>query len=143
MYHIQFIHIPGVLITGGSRYQDRVFGMHSTELYLPSSNTSCSLPSLPEDRTKHTVSKDGLLCGGAEFTSYQSCVQWQYISMMDIWRWEYLDLTLDFDKYDHVAWTPANGSGTYLMGGCAYKTTTLIKPDGTQEHGFTLKHRIE
>ena len=141
MYHIQYIHIPGVLITGGARYQDSVWAMHSTELYLPSSNTSCLLPSLPDARTGHTSSPDGLLCGGPE--QYWGCVKWQYMPMLDTWTWQNMDLTLDFDRQDHVAWTPASGIGTYLMGGCGSRTTTLIKPDGTQEHGFALKYRVE
>ena len=100
------------------------------------------------ERAQHTVSRDGMLCGGSvpigkEDFADQKCVQWQYIPMMDSCRWETIDLIMDFGRYDHVSWTPANGSGTYLMGGCNCKTTTLIKPDGTQEHGFMLRHRLE
>ena len=44
-----------------------------------------------------------------------------------------------------MSWTPSSGIGTYLVGGYAYsnsakRTTTLIKPDGTQEPGFSLKY---
>ena len=40
-----------------------------------------------------------------------------------------------------MSWTPSSGSGTYLIGGRDSKrTTTLIKPDGTQEPGFPLKY---
>ena len=136
-----FFNIAGVLITGGGNTA-------KTELYVPSSNLSCPLPSLPVKRAQHTVSKDGMLCGGSvpigtEDYADQKCVQWQYIPMMDSCRWETMDLIMDFGRYDHVSWTPANGSGTYLMGGCNCKTTTLIKPDGTQEHGFMLRHRLE
>ena len=51
-------------------------------------------------------------------------------------------LTLDVERYSHVSWTPGPEIGTYLIGngGDNMRTTTLIKPDGTQELGFSLKY---
>ena len=77
------------------------------------------------------------MCGG-HFTA-DSCVQWS--SANGTWD-EYL--TLDVWRAYHVSWTPDPDIGTYLMGGGgtseAGNTTTLIKPDGSQEQGFNLKY---
>ena len=113
---------------------------------MPSSDVSCTLPIMPEcaddgtsysARFGHTISKDGLVCGGDRF-SYSTCTQWT--PEMGSWgecRW------LDVGREDHVAWTPNNGSGTYLMGGRgSFSTTTLIRPDGTVEPGFDLLRTV-
>ena len=96
--------------------------------------TSRTLPTLPDIRNFHTAENLNL-CGG-EDTS-ESCLQWT----PDTGTWEEL-LTLDVGRDEHVSWSPENGIGTYLMGGCcgSTKSTTLIKPDGTQEPGFPLKY---
>ena len=54
----------------------------------------------------------------------------------------HLMITLDVQRYSHVSWTPEPEIGTYLIGngGDNMRTTTLIKPDGTQELGFSLKY---
>ena len=96
------------------------------------------LPGLPEWRCDHAVSKDGLMCGGL-FTQ-DSCLQWS----PDTGSWE-AAVTLDIPRHYLVSWTPVNSSGIYLMGGGdsfeeSMSTTTLIKPDGTQEPGFLLKY---
>ena len=122
----------GVLITGSSSYP-----WDTAELYLPSSGVSCSLPQLPGARADHTMESSGLLCGG-EVTD-DSCLQWS----QDTGTWEEL-LTLDVGRARHVSWTPGSDIGTYLMGGnLNEKTTTLIKPDGTQEPGFPLQYNTE
>ena len=123
-------YIAVVLITGS----DTGSGRNTAELYLPPSGTSCPLPKLPDDRHGHTVSEDGLLCGG-EFTN-DSCLQWS----PDTGSWD-VALTLDVRRQWHTSWTPANSSGTFLMGGYNdWKGTALIKPDGTQESGFSLEY---
>ena len=119
-----------VLITGG--YYS---ASNTAELYLPSSGTSCSLPGLPDNKLYHTVERSGLLCGGFG----TSCLQWS--SGTGTWE-QYL--TLEVKRVGHVSWTPQSDTNvTYLMGGGgseATTTTTLIKPDGSQEPGFTLKY---
>ena len=103
---------------------------------MPSSGVYCSLPKLPENRYGHTLESSGLLCGG--FESRDSCLQWS----PDTGSWEEL-LTLDDGRYHHVSWTPRPDIGTYLMGGEGSettKTTSLIKPGGTQKLGFPLNH---
>ena len=122
-----------VLITGGHESGD-----NTAELYLPSSGLSCSLASLPDTRSLHSVESSGLLCGGenTEDTVLDTCLQWRSGT------WEE-SLKLDNGRYGHVSWSPSSGSGTYLMGGYyTERTTTLIKPDGTQEPGFTPKDYV-
>ena len=118
-----------VLITGSLNYP-----FDTAELYQPASGVSCALPQLPDDRDSHTVESSGLLCGG-RYTS-DTCLQWS----LDTGTWD-LELTLDVRRYGHVSWTPDTEVDTYLMGGSySLRTTTLIKPDGSQEPGFDLKY---
>ena len=66
-----------------------------------------------------------------------SCVQWSSVNG----TWKYF--TLNVSRSYHVSWTPDPSIGTYLMGGIdseSMKTTTLIKSDGSQEPGFSLKY---
>ncbi len=105
-------------------------------IFLPYSGLSCSVASLHTRRVDHTVESTGLLCGG--YTQMDTCLQWR----PDSGTWEEV-LTLDVERTGHVSWTPGTGIGTYLMGGYDSKrTTTLIKPDGTQEPGFTPKDYV-
>ena len=125
-----FVISAGVLITGGD-------GLRSSEIYLPSSGASCSLPQLPDVRTQHTVEQTGLLCGGGITSgTSDSCLQWS----SDSGTWEQ-SLTLDTGRSLHVSWTPDPVIGSYLIGGdSAGTTSSLIKPDWSQEPGFTLKY---
>ena len=121
-----------VLITGSFNYPK-----DPEELYQPASGVSCALPQLPDDREFHTVESSGLLCGGG--VNRNTCLQWS----PDTGAWEER-LTLDVGRHYHVSWTPGTEVGTYLMGGgYSGRTTTLIKPDGTQEPGFDLKYYTE
>ena len=105
---------------------------------MPSSTVSCSLPQLPDDRADHTLESSGLICGGDAVVqgTRDTCLQWS----PETGSWEEL-LTLDTWRWRHVSWTPDNGIGTYLMGGSdSGRTSTLVKPDGTQEAAFTLQY---
>ena len=121
-----------------------ITGDFSAEVYLPSSGVSCSLPTQPDSRRGHTQD-NGLLCGGDETSD--SCLRWS----SDTGTWE--QFTLDVWRSAHVSWTPDPDTGTFLMGGSGYErleegiydsgsknTTSLIKPDGSQEPGFSLKY---
>ena len=97
------------------------------------------LPTRQYDRWEHTLEDSGLMCGGLSTSS--SCVQWS--SVNGTWQ-DYL--TLDVGRSYHVSWTPDPDIGTYLMGGYtgeAGNTTTLIKPDRSQEPSFSLKYYTE
>ena len=121
--------ILAVLITGGAN-QD------TAELFLPSDRTSCTLPSLPQYRYRHTLDNH-ILCGG--YDTSDTCLQWS----PDTGTWEELP-TLDAERVGHVSWTPATGTGTYLIGGSiGGMTTTLFRSEGGQETGFPLKYDTE
>lgn len=130
------LFLDAVLITGSERSPK-----NTAELYVPSTNNSCSLPQLPDDRDHHTLESSGLLCGGTiDNFGNSNCLQWS----SDTGTWEHL-LTLDDVRHSHVSWIPRPGIGIYLIGGHSEmpltpRTTTLIRPDGTQEPGFPLKH---
>ena len=116
-------------------------GWAKAQVYHPSSGVSCMLPTMMADggRWEHTLEDSGLLCGG--YPTSDSCVQWS--SVNGTWE-EYL--TLDVGRSYHVSWTPDPDIGTYLIGGRtseARNSTTLIKPDGSQEPGFSLQYEIE
>ena len=127
------VFLVSVLIAGG-------YNSNTSELFLPSTGTSCTLPAFPESRYYHTLDKN-ILCGGYLTETRTSCIQLS----PDDGTWKQL-LTLDLERRAHLSWTPESGIGTYLMGGhippsnTFTNTTTLIKPDGTQEPGFSLKY---
>ena len=94
------------------------------------------LPTRQDDRFIHTLEDSGLMCGG--FMTKTSCVKWS--SVNGTWE-EYL--TLDVGRSYHVSWTPDPDIGTYLIGGLSSASrnkTTLIKPDSSQELGFSLRY---
>lgn len=130
-YFLQLL--VAVLITGG--HNTGVGG--SVELFVPGSGSSaaCRLPQLPDNREFHSLDTD-LLCGG--MGNEESCLRW--ISAQGLWSTShYLGVTRAF----HVSWTPDTDIGTYLMGGndaASQASTTLLKPDGSQEQGFPLKY---
>ena len=125
----KLVVLAAVLISGGLPSSDV-----GNELYLPSSGSSCRLPPSPDDRVGHTIESGGLLCGGEN--TPDTCLQWSSVTG----TWEE-SITLEAGRDYHVSWTPNPNIGTFLMGDWyGGRTTTLIRPDGTQEPGFTLQH---
>ena len=120
----------GVLISGGYNRGD----LKSVEIYNPVTNNICSLPHLPEATQLHT--QDGeLACGGGGSTE-SSCVKWS--SESGSWTQSH---TLRHKRAGHVSW--ATEDGVYLMGGndsSSWKTTELVKVNGSVEGGFSLKY---
>ena len=103
-------------------------------MFLPSSNTTCSLPELPVGRAGHTQD-GGLACGGLNSPSNQyGCVKW--------WagNWTWTSHFFRKKRYYHVSWSTAQG--LYLIGGYSRSVTTsdLVKEDGSVEKGFDLKY---
>ena len=123
------MYFSAVLITGGGR---NGFFLKSAEMFLPSSNTTCSLPELPEARGWHTQD-GGLACGGGSSSTLTSCARWS------AGTWTRTSHTLRERRYRHVSWSTAEG--VYLIGG-AYSplTSELVKEDGSVEKGFALKY---
>ena len=108
------------------------------ELFLPGSGASCRLPQLPDSREFHTMDTTDttLLCGGSG--TGESCLQWS----PDTGAWSESH-ELGVTRAYHVSWTPSPDIGTFLMGGntgASQASTTLLKPDGSQESGFPLRY---
>lgn len=129
------------LIVGGSGLaeEQRYADVLTPEIYIPSTNKSCTLPDLPDRRTYSSL--DGnLICGGIHRRpspgARSNCIKFDFTS--GSWTSAY---TLDVERWKHVSWTPQSGSGTYLMGdyNANARTTSLLKPDGTVESGFPLR----
>ena len=133
-FSYQFLIYLVVLISGGIGINGI---LQSVEIYNPASNTSCSLPSLPEARYDHT--QDGeLACGGwggYPTNATTTCVKWN----SDSGTWTHSH-TLRQSKASHMSW--ATEDGVYLLGGGAYQknTSELVKVDGSVEDGFSLKY---
>ena len=128
--------LVAVLITGG--HNTGVGG--SVELFVPGSGDACRLPQLPGNREFHSLDTN-LLCGG--MNTEESCLRWIPAHgpiQQSFWSVSHhLEVTRAF----HVSWTPDTDIGTYLMGGndaASQASTTLLKPDGSQELGFPLKY---
>ena len=114
--------------------------MNTVELFLPLNGTLCILPALPGDFDREGYTVDNhLLCGGYETSN--TCLLWS----PDSGTWEDWGEELDIGRSYHVSWTPgAENSSIYLIGGSdSTRTTSLVKPDRTQESGFTLKYETE
>ena len=123
-----FLVVSVVLITGG--YNDGVF-FKSAEIFNPVTNTSCSLPQLPEGRSCHSED-GGLACGG--YPTLTSCVKWSPAT--GTWTKSH---TLRQKRRYHLSW--ATASGVYLIGGqYSGKTSEKVKLDGSVEEGFSLKY---
>ena len=126
------VDVDVVLISGGTNDNK---GLKYIEIYNPVTNTTCSLPKLPEARYCHTQD-GGLACGGGRNSdnSWTTCVKWSSGS----WTQSH---TLRQKRYGHVSW--ATEDGVYLMGGndsSSWKTTELVKVNGSVEEGFRLKY---
>ena len=127
-----------VLITGGHRLSDYLW---SAEIYLPSVNTSCSLPELPDGRGAHT--QDGpWACGGGEDSSTETTCD-----KFSEGIWTRQSLSLMKMRKEHVSW--ATASGVYLIGGLgghytgSGKTSEMVKEGGTVENGFHLDYNTQ
>ena len=123
-----------VLITGG----DGAGGRQSAEIFHPDSESEsfCYLRHFPEYRSLHT--QDGSLKCGIE--TPRSCLTWN----SDTGSWDLVTDSLTADRVNHISWTPADRSVTYLMGGLhSYKTSEVIDREGRVSASFPLKHRTE
>ena len=94
---------PGLVISGGSG------SYTSVEMFIPSTNHSCTLPSLPDRMTSHTMS--GLTICGGHHTSTE-CLQLS----SGVWS---VSHTLQEERYGHSSWQ-SDQQGVILMGGWSY-----------------------
>ena len=116
-------------MTGGQLTGDVL--VKTVEVLVPSLNTSCSLPSLPENTAGHT--QDGLSqCGG--YGSEMFCHQFSQ------GRWRPQEL--GEGRIHHSSWR--TGGSLYLMGDReSIDTTEVIDTDGNTRHTFDLKYETE
>ena len=128
---------PAVLIMGG-------YGApQSAEIYQPDRDSACVLRDLPALnlpwpgawRVGHT--QDGsLLCGGA---NQRSCWRWN----AGTGAWDFVtELLTEFSGVEnHISWTPADGSVTFLMGGYVGDRAEVIIQDNSVRASFSMQHR--
>ena len=118
------------LISGG--WKDGHGDLNSAEIFNPGTNTSCSLPPLPEGRYRHNQQA----CGGGRSDAPETltCVKWSPAS--GTWNESH---TLTQKRAGHVSW--ATSSGVYLIGGWySLRTSEKVKLNGSVEEGFSLKY---
>ena len=109
-----------ILITGGDDTDK------SAEVFLPWSNTTCQLPSLPDKRLGH-VQAGQLLCGGAwDSSTWRSCLKWN----KQTGGWDKLPLTLSEERRYSSLWDRGDQLG--IMGGelPAEETSETVSSDG-------------
>ena len=132
------LYIPALIITGGANSGGE---LSSVEVYVPSINKSCTLPSLPERRYDHT--QDHLTaCGGSFSFPVMSCTtfsggKWTTNKLME-------------ERNAHTSWV--SPIGLVLIGGWPVsiftdltakqkaKSTTIISSSGITTDGFELKY---
>jgi len=115
----------GILVSGG--YGDAIT---SVEVFSPLTGESCSLPSLPDHRYRHTM--DGLLICGGDLTTV-SCLTFSS------GEWTRSN-TLVEPRTDHTSWQTEEG--VVLIGGdYGYYTTELVHEAGVEgELSFDMQN---
>ena len=104
--------------------------VRTVEVFVPATNTSCSLPSLPEKTAGHI--QDGLSqCGG-----YGSEMFCQEFSQGE-WRTQ----NLSQRRVRHTSWR--TGTSLFLMGGMESNETTEEIADGVTRESFELAYETE
>ena len=118
-----------ILITGG------LGALQFAELFLPWQNTTCKLPSLPEERKFH-VQSENTLCGGF----WSSCIKWS----VQQGGWVTLPLTLTWEREDSSVWRVSQDNSLVIMGGDsddAEMTSETVSSDGVStRRSFNMKY---
>jgi hypothetical protein len=98
----------------------------NVEVYVPSTGQSCSLPSLPDQRYRHTM--DSLyICGGYYYSSAATnCLHFSS------GQW-YTSHTLVESRYGQSSWQ--TDQGLVLMGGDGSPSTSEIVPTAGEQGG--------
>ena len=122
--------MPAILLSGGYDADDTV--NRSVEVFSPSTGQSCSLPSLPDERFRHTM--DSLLiCGGYDSASTaSSCLSFSS------GQWVFSH-TLEEGRADHTSWQ--REQDILLMGGYVPYTSEIVHMGGEQgEESFAMEY---
>ena len=127
-----------ILITGGHGADK------SAEVFLPWRNTSCRLPSLPDERYGH-VQTGNMLCSGGNGNwnnkVVTSCLKWS----VQQGEWIKLPVTLSVTRVDSSSW--ARDDSLVIMGGLhfidrASLTSETVFSDGSNTRSsFKLKYK--
>jgi len=118
-----------LIMTGGYKDRNR---LSSVEVYHPGTNTSCTLPSLPEAISHHT--QDGLTqCGGLScFTLKTDTAQWTKTH------------NLSQERSIHSSWRRKDQTILLIGGGSSPNTTELVSSStGISTPEFTLKYETK
>ena len=129
-----YIPITALIMTGGQGDDE----LRSVEVYIPSTNTSCFLPSLPGLWRSRLHSQDGLMmCGGANPPQTISCYKFNTISG------EWIKThNLTESRRGHSSWQREDGT-VLLIGSMHSATTTemVSNSSGVSTPGFELKYK--
>ena len=125
-----------ILITGGYGAEQ------SAEVFLPWSNTTCQLPSLPDRRYRHVQSSQ-LLCGGGDYDSStrRSCLNWN----KQTGGWVKLPLSLSEERLYSSIWD--RGDQLIIMGGDSWSdaagwSSEIVSSDGAvTSRSFRMKYK--
>ena len=124
----------GILIAGGDAWYDGYDGDGSlkTEVFIPETGKTCSLPGLPDMRKGHSMDTLGstqVICGGGSFDAGTPSTCLQLTPTSDgVWT-NYT--TLMGNRYGHSSWV--SSAGLVLMGADSsddISTEIVIVPSG-------------
>ena len=127
-----------ILITGGWG------ALQSAELFLPWSNKTCELPSLPDKRYYH-VQSGNLVCGGGYKGTKRSCIKWSD----EKGGWVTLPVTLRQERESSSSWTERNDHSLVILGGWSHaagRTSETVSSNGNGvsiQASFKMKYRTE
>jgi len=122
----------GILMAAGRGYSRYVYLTQSTEVFIPDTGKTCSLPDIPESDTRvgHTLDTLGnttVICGGTyrPYFSATSCQQFTPTSAGGVWT----NYTTTMKRsHGHSSWV--SSAGLVLMGGEYSGNTTEIVTSG-------------
>jgi len=128
-----------ILLSGGG---STIGAEKSVEVFSPSTGKSCSLPSLPDQRSAHTMNSL-LICGGDHSKiTRTTCLTFSS------GKW-ITSHSLVIGRYDHTSWQREEGV-VVLMGGDdrggygSSTTSELVQMGGEQgELSFPMQHKTE
>ena len=111
----------------------------SVEVFNPHTNHSCNLPNLPGDVRYEHSQCGGMICGGGEPSTYQSCLKLNPLTG----AFTPTSVRLEEMRYAHLCWDVEGEGGPTLLigGGGSPRSTELVYSDGSSSSSsFTLPY---
>ena len=127
---------PGVIVTGG---RPGVLLGVSVEVFNPHTNHSCSLPDLPGGMRDSHSQCGGIICGGEDSSTQQSCLKLNPLTG----AFTPTSVRLVESRYAHLCWdVEGEGGPSLLIGGwLSPYSTELVNSDGSSSSAsFTLQY---